>query len=448
MQVKFKTADRYRLVIGAAAVLAACGGPQPPIGAPATATATADVRRAWKLQGLFSFMGGHDDGENPVSGVVALKHPGAYPQVIGTTSEGGYSGVGTVYGLTKSGKSWTDQLLYQFSGGDGWEPMGIAVPKKLDKTTPAFVTSFRGGAHSDGTLVVLQPNTSGGWTSLSAYSFAGKPDGSAPMGPVIEDKSGNLYGTTCCGGADGFGTVYRVQHTASGYTESVLYSFQGGSDGDYPRGRLIDLDGVLYGTTVSGGSSREFGTVFKLTPSGSGYTESIVYAFEGAPDGAEPYAGLCEGPDGALYGTTLEGGAGEYGGTVFKLTSNDSGWTESVLWRFNSFDGDGESPWGSVTVDKHGVIYGTTVNGGYTQSGTSGGTFFTLTPKKGVYKEKLYDFVGSNGSGPESGPSADGRGNIYVATYAGGLHFDGVVAQAKGAEGNADCDPSSVTESE
>lgn len=312
------------------------------------------------MRALYSFMGGHD-AENPISGAVAPRKAPRYPQVIGTTAFGGYYGVGTVYGLTKAKKAWTESLLYQFSGSDGWEPMGIAVPKKLDPASPVFVTSFRGGAHGDGSVAVLEPNPSGTWKLLTTYSFGGKPDGSSPQGPLIEEKNGDLFGTTSTGGAYGFGAVYLMQPSGSGYSESVVYSFQGGTDGDYPRGGLIALNTALYGTTEDGGSAHS-GTVFKLTPSGSGYTESIVYSFQGKGDGVQPEAGLCAGPGGAHYGTTVLGGI-DSDGTVFKLMPSSSGYTESVLWRFGTSPEDGTNPIGSVIVDKHGVIYGTTISG-------------------------------------------------------------------------------------
>lgn len=357
---------------------------------------------------------------------------------------GGYYGSGTVWGLSKSATTWTEKLPYQFSGSDGWEHMGIAVPKELNATSPVFATSFRGG-HGNGASIALKPNTSGAWTALTAHSFAGKPDGLGPLGPVFEDASGDLYGTTCCGGAYGFGTVYRMQPTGSGFAESIVYSFRGGQDGDYPRGGLIDVNGVLYGITESGGGSMGDGTIFKLTPSGSGYTESVVYAFGGQPAGAVPYAGLCMGPDGALYGTTQQGGTYDYG-TVFKYDPRGEGYAPSILWSFGNF-GDGTNPWGSVIVDNNGVIYGTTIST-RVYSGTSNGAFFALTPAGGGYKESLHVFTGYNGGAPESGPTADGKGNIYMATSAGGSHFFGVVAKAKGAAGGADCDPGSVTQSE
>jgi uncharacterized repeat protein (TIGR03803 family) len=347
-------------------------------------------------------------------------------------------GVGTVYGLTKGKKVWSESLLYQFTGSDGWEPMGVAVPKKLDRTSAVFVSSFRGGAHGDGSVAVLQPNPNGAWKLLSLYSFGGKPDGSGPQGPVIEQKNGDLFGTTVSGGAYGFGAVYRMQPSGSGYTESVLYSFQGGTDGDYPRGGLIAVNTALYGTTEAGGSASS-GTVFKLTPSGSGYTESIVHTFQGTSDGKQPEAGLCAGPDGALYGTTILGGLNS-DGTVYRLMPSSSGYTESVLWRFGTSPEDGTNPMGSVIVDKHGVIYGTTINGG-----TSSGTLFSLTPKGSEYEEGLSDFTGSNGGSPEAGPSADRKGNLYVATYAGGPHFSGVIAQAKGAPEGSACETGGIT---
>jgi uncharacterized repeat protein (TIGR03803 family) len=148
------------------------------------------------------------------------------------------------------------------------------------------------------------------------YSFSGS-DGAYPYAGLIADASGNLYGTTYFGGANGEGTVFKM--TPSG-TETVLYSFSG-SDGAYPYAGLIaDASGNLYGTTHGGGANVSFGidygTVFKLTPSGS---ETVLYSFSGSSDGGFPYAGLIADASGNLYGTTYQGGADGFG-TVFKLT--------------------------------------------------------------------------------------------------------------------------------
>ncbi|MBV9718074.1 MAG: hypothetical protein JOZ77_02060 [Candidatus Eremiobacteraeota bacterium] len=399
----------------------------------------ANIAPASALRALYSF-GTGNDGQTPVSGAVAPSRVAPYPRIIGTTEFGGYYNSGTVYGLTKGASGWTEAVLYEFQGRtDGSRPIGIAVPTKLDQGSPVFVTSFSGGANFDGSVAELKPSPSGTWTLVNTYSFKDTPDGSAPQGPVIEDASGNLYGTTSGGGVHGHGAVYRMQPTGSGYTESLLYSFRGKKDGGYPVGGLIIVNDALYGTTELGGAKGS-GTVFELVPSGSGYTERIVYSFRSAPDGKQPEAGLCAQPGGALYGTTIEGGY-DGGGTVFKLTPSGSKYVESVIWNFGGFYRDGFNPEGPVIGNGHGVIYGTTLNGGKTGSGT----LFTLMPKGSTFKEELQSFSGSNGAAPEAGPGADGKGSLYIATSAGGPHFDGVVARAKGNAAPTSCDPGSVT---
>ncbi|MGH6841232.1 MAG: choice-of-anchor tandem repeat GloVer-containing protein, partial [Methylocella sp.] len=153
------------------------------------------------------------------------------------------------------------------------------------------------------------------------YSFKGGSDGAGPNGGLIADSKGNLYGTTRHGGASGNGTVFKL---SPGGTETVLYTFTGGSDGALPSGGLIaDSSGNLYGVTASGGASSDGGVVFKLSPSG---TETVLYSFKGGSDGSNPYSGLIADSGGNLYGTTELGGApgsgcGGFGcGTVFKLT--------------------------------------------------------------------------------------------------------------------------------
>jgi len=164
------------------------------------------------------------------------------------------------------------------------------------------------------------PSAPGGaWTETVLYSFgASSTDGNVPVTGVIFDANGNLYGTTNAGGNFGNGTVYELSPPAAvggAWTESVIYSFTGGTDGDTPWGNLtLDKSGNLYGTTLTGG-------VYKLAPpSGSGsWTETTLYHFPGASnDGVEPQAGVLVDPSGNLYGTTSQGGATS-NGTVYVI---------------------------------------------------------------------------------------------------------------------------------
>jgi uncharacterized repeat protein (TIGR03803 family) len=205
-----------------------------------------------------------------------------------------------------------------------------------------------------GTVFEVKPNG----TETVLYAFQGGSDGGEPLASVIRDGQGNLYGTTARGGnmtdcgGNGCGVVFKL--TPSG-TESVVYAFQGGDDGVFPAGDLMmDKSGNLYGTTLEGGEGN-IGTVFKIAPGGA---ETVLYAFHGAGDGAYPKAGLIEDKAGNLYGTTTAGGTGDFG-TVFKLAPDG---TETVL---NSFGGtSGSDPNGNLLAGNNGNLYGTAEQGG------------------------------------------------------------------------------------
>lgn len=422
---------RVGLLVGAT-LSAACGGAQTALAPTNTVAAGESVGPAWTMHALYRFKGG-DDGEGP-NAVVAPGWGTPYPQILGTTQWGGYYGEGTVFGLSKGARSWSETLLYQFAAGDdGARPVGISVPAKLDQSSRVFVPTLGIGGIPYGTVVVLKPSPSGSWAFLTAYIFHGTPKGSEPEGPVMVDAKGNIFGTTSSGGAHDRGEVYRLTPSGAKYKESVLYSFRVGTDGHYPYGGLVALHGVLYGTTLRGGA-KDLGTVFKLTPSGSTYTESVLYSFKGGPtDGDQPQTGLCAGPGGALFGTTLEGGYYRRG-TVFKITPSDAQHPEHLIWRFGGFYHDGQTPVAPVVVNAHGVIYGITQEGG--KSGI--GTFFVLTPNGRSYKEKLYSFNGRNGGGTTAGPGPDGNGNLYIAAGS-------VIAAAEGAASPTSCNPGSIT---
>ena len=239
------------------------------------------------------------------------------------------------------------------------------------------------------------------------YTFKGAPsDGSLPFAGLIFDKDDALYGTTYFGGSGcqlisvaGCGTVFKLtpseQHGKMTWTESVLYNFKGApSDSGFPYARLIfGREGALYGTTYFGGSGNcspsgappGCGTVFKLTPPAPGqtiWTESVLYSFKGGTDGVNPVAGVIGDANGALYGTTLNGGIG---GTVFKLTPPAPGqtiWTEGVLYSFESGT-DGNGPAGGLIADTEGALYGTTYSGGSSTNCANNngcGTVFKLSP--------------------------------------------------------------------
>jgi uncharacterized repeat protein (TIGR03803 family) len=359
---------------------------------------------------LYSFGSYSGDALWPYAGSLVMDTEGNF---YGTTYAGGAYDYGTVFKLTPSG---TETVLYSFGSptGDGQHPCAGLV---MNKKGILYGTTYWGGANGYGTVFKLTP--AGVETVL--YSFKGYPDGGKPMAGLIMDKNKNLYGTTTSGGANGDGAVFKV--TPSG-TETVLYSFEAIPDGNTPYGGLImDSTGTLYGTTFYGGTYND-GTVFKLTPSG---TETVLHSFSfliGSGDGEYPLDGLIMDKNGNLYGTTEQGGA-HGDGTVFELTAAG---VESLLYSFGSQPGDGSNayPYAGVIMDKKGNLYGTTIFGG----ADNDGMVFKVYNKGGTWKETiLHTFVGEPGDGerPFGGLIRDKMGNLYGTTYYGGAYNDGTV---------------------
>jgi len=269
------------------------------------------------------------------------------------------------------------------------------------------------------------------------YCFLGGTDGANPSGDLIFDRAGSLYGTTQYGGAHTIldlcvpggpvtcGTVYELTPSNGGWTESVLYRFLPEADGNQPRGGVIfDNAGNLYGTTAYFFPGDFLGTVFQLTLSGSGWTETILFAFPAlqGPYGLIPVAGLIFDNSGNLYGTTTTDGPGG-GGTAFELTPSGGSWSISLLYSFTSNNG----PYASLLIDAAGDLYGTTVGDGLYQEGS----VFKLTPSSGGYSyTSLHDFTGGNDGGlPYSSLVMDADGNLYGTTSRGGTNGAGVVFQ-------------------
>jgi len=355
---------------------------------------------------LYSFSSRSRDGQIPLAGLIRDKKGNLY----GTTDNGGANGYGTVFKLTRAG---AETVLYSFGSqsGDGTDPGGLI----MDKLGNLYGTTFYGGANGRGTVFKLTP--SGNETVL--YSFGSQPgDGANPQSGLSRDKEEILYGTTCCGGANGIGTVFRL--TPSG-VETVLYSFgsQPGDGINPGAGLIMDKKGNLYGTTYRGGAYSG-GTVFKVTPSG---TETVLYGFGSQRgDGGNPYAGPIMDAKGNLYGTTFDGGTEGYG-TVFKLTPSG---VETLLLSFTDGYRQGVNPTAGLVMDKRGNLYGTT-SGGFGNFGV----VFELSPGR---KERpwaftcLHVFNYGNGDGlvPSSGTLIlDKVGSLYGTTSAGGKYARG-----------------------
>ena len=411
---------------------------------------------AQTLTSLHSFPAAPGDGALPQGGLIA----DATGNLYGTTLGGGIgNGYGTVFKLTPAG---TESVLHAFTGGDGAFPGNTLL---ADAAGNLYGTTAGGGLNNYGTVFKLTLNSDGTYSHSVLYNFAGYPsDGQAPAG-LIADAAGNLYGTTVAGGENacvdyGCGTVFKLTaNSDTTYSETVLHNFTGGSDGQYPFGRLIaDAAGNLYGTTFYGGGSScdlGCGTVFELKPNLDGtYSETLLYSFTGDRDGVAPTAGLLADAAGNLYGTTSEGGGSRYCltgcGTVFTLTLNlDGTYSERVLHRFDG--SDGQTPYAGLIADAAGNLYGTTYSGGVIlpACGGSCGTVFILMPTGTL--AVLHSFNFSDGAQPAAGLIADAAGNLYGTTSFGGTNNYGTVFKLavattfNGVPGTANCTSQSIS---
>jgi uncharacterized repeat protein (TIGR03803 family) len=360
---------------------------------------------------------------------------GEYPSAVifdgegnlyGVTSAGGTNPTGAVFELTPGSGGWSENILYSFGpfeGNDGDQPVGALV---FDAAGDLYGTTQYGGGSANcgygcGTVFELTPGTSG-WTESVLHRFVGK-DGENPCAQLAFDAAGNLYGTTRLGGAHGAGTVFKLSPISGGrWKETLVHSFAGGTDGEDPvhGGVAIDAAGNLYGTTFYGGRNGA-GTVFKLTFASGKWKKSILHGFvRGSGIGGYPEAGVTVDGSGNVYGTVTQGGAAGTGGGVFKLKPAAGGkYTYSILHSFRGAS-DGDFPSTAVVLDESGNLYGTTNEGG-----TDGdGTVYKLTPTaKGPWKEAiLHSFAGGNdGVNPNTTPLLlDAADNIYGSTNAGG----------------------------
>jgi uncharacterized repeat protein (TIGR03803 family) len=335
---------------------------------------------------LHGFLGGND-GANPTSGVVF--GPSGY--LYGVTLDGGAYNWGTVFSISPSGHY---KLLYTFTGGaDG----GFPNHQLTWVGTSLYGVANNGGVNNGGTIFKIDSAT-GAETTLHSFMYS---DGQDPDGTLIPDAAGNLYGTTGSGGTNDAGTIFRFEPNG---TLTTLYSFKGGTDGQYPYGRMArDAWGNLYGSTVEGGANN-FGTIFKLTASG---VESVLYSFLGfnGRDLQTPFADLSKDSAGNLYGG---GGGGDINGAIFKVSKTG----EETLYYAPSGDAGTSS---GMVIDSEGNLYGTLTIIGYYGGVFKMDTFGTWTI--------LYTFTGGLDGDTPGGANVirDAKGNLYGTAYSGGV---------------------------
>jgi hypothetical protein len=391
----------------------------------------------------------------------------------------------------------SEVVLLNFSGSHGATPVaGLTFNAYDSKSKILYGTTSAGGdltkcgGKGCGTVFELIPPATGNtnWTEKVLYEFQGGSDGNTPTGSVIFDKSGALYGTTSLGGGgacyhysykksssgDGYywvkgaklgcGTVFSLTPPARGktvWTESVLHTFQGGTDGRKPPGNLImDKTGALYGVTSQGGWGGcryyswcgyfEFkwgayrpdvqydpglGTVFRLTPPVAGntvWTEDVLYNFNGDFDGADPQASVTTSPDGGLYGTAVYGGIYHYG-IVFKLlpsSSGAAGWNETILYSFGGTSANGTHPASADGIHPNGPLHlddstdGGLVGTTYSSFGRdTRGTVFKLKPPSAYslpWEETVAHYFTGSGSFPLGGLNLDKTTDTFYTTTSDG----------------------------
>jgi uncharacterized repeat protein (TIGR03803 family) len=331
---------------------------------------------------------------------------GAYPyaglvedssgNLFGTTNAGGAFGDGTVFEVAHN--IGTITTLASFNNSNGANPYAGLIE---DSAGNLFGTTLRGGAFGYGTVFEVAHNT-GTITTLASFN---NTNGAYPYAGLVEDSSGNLFGTTYRS-ASSYGTVFEVAHNTG--TITTLASFNNSTGYNPYAGLVEDSSGNLFGTTIHGGASG-VGTVFEVAYNSG--TVTTLASFNNST-GANPYAGLVEDSSGNLFGTTIGGGASGGYGTVFEVAPNTG--TINTLASFNN--SNGSVPYGGLVEDSSGNLFGTTVQG---SSSGGYGTVFEVAHNTGTITT-LASFNNSNGANPYAGLVEDSSGNLFGTTYGGG----------------------------
>jgi uncharacterized repeat protein (TIGR03803 family) len=260
-----------------------------------------------------------ENGARPLNADLVFDGAG---NIYGTTSSGGNYlggcdeyGCGVVYQVHRSNGQWIESVLYQFADGLEMDPLGGVV---LDSGGNVYGATYTFDDNGD-----VYELAAGSWTHSVIHHFSSASDGSLPAAGLLIDANGNLYGTTIAGGSNGGGTVYELSRLLGGWNFQVLYNFMGNASGTSSP-LTMDSAGNLYGATRRGGA-RGLGNVFKLTKTNGAWTYTSLYDFTGSTDGAYPNSKILIDANGNLYGGAQSGGIATLAcpngcGVVFEIT--------------------------------------------------------------------------------------------------------------------------------
>ncbi len=341
---------------------------------------------------------GTTNGRNPSGSLIS---DGTF--LYGMTFYGGTNNLGTIFKIMPDGTGYVK--LFDFAGvTSGSNSFGSLI----SDGTFLYGMTYQGGTNNLGTIFKIMPDGTG---YVKLLDFAGATNGSYPTGSLISNGT-FLYGMTQQGGTNGVGTIFKIMTDGTGYVK--LSDFAGATEGKVPSGSLISDGTFLYGMTKYGGTNN-LGTIFKIMPDGTGYSNLLDFA--GATNGRQPHYGSLISDGTFLYGMTEAGGANDYG-TIFKIMPNGTGYVKLLDFDVNT---NGRIPWGSL------ISNGTFLYGMTTAGGTNGdGTIFKIMPD-GTGYVKLLDFEeATKGSDPEGDLISDGT-FLYGMTRLGGTNSLGVV---------------------
>ena len=355
---------------------------------------------------LHSFGSPPSDGRVPKGGLVQ----GPDGTLYGMTNAGGAFGGGTVFSEAADGSGYT--ILHDFTGSDGVAPHGSLI-QGADGTLYGTTSGGENAFEPNGASTIFSL-ASDGTNFTILYTFGGGGDGKLPLAGLVQGPDGTLYGTTYRGGVTNLGTIFSISPDGRDYT--LLHSFRGLTfGGANPRAGLIQgPDGTLYGTTVNGGFG---GIVYRISPDGTGF--GLLHFFIGVPDGMSPWGGVIQGADGTLFGTTHFGGSslGMGAGAVYRLAPDGSDF--AIVYSFDGSEAGGDYPRAGLVQDAAGTLYGTTLKGGaFPDLVGRGGTVFRVEPD-GTGFALLHSFKETDGYEPAADLIQGFDGSLYGTTTGG-----------------------------